>query len=135
MIVVDASALIAFLRGSPTPAASKLAELEQHGVPFAVPAICAQEVLQGARDAREWRVLERYLQGQSLLVPSDPWSTHAAAASIFVDCRRKGVSLRGTVDCLVAAMTLERDGVLLHEDRDFEKMKVVRPLRTMPELP
>ena len=134
MIIVDtSSALVSFLRGARTPAALKLEELERQETPFTIPAVRAQEVLQGARDEREWRQLAGILQDQSLLSPADPWATHAEAARIFFDCRRKGISLRGTVDCLIAAMTLEHDAVLPHEDRDFEKLKAVRPLRTLCE--
>ena len=131
MIVVDTSALVAFLRGDRTPAALKLEELERQETPFSIPAVCVQEVLQGARDEREWKLLTGILQDQSFLSPGDPWATHAEAARIFFDCRRKGITLRGTLDCLVAAMALENDAVLLHEDRDFEKMKAVRALRTL----
>ena len=133
MIVVDTSVLVSFLRGARMPGAVRLEELEREGTPLGIPVVCAQEVLQGARDEREWRLLAGILQGQSILSPADPWATHAEAARIFFDCRRKAISLRGTVDCLIAAMTLEHDAVHLHEDRDFEKMKAVRPLRTVRE--
>ena len=88
MIVVDTSALVSFLRGARTPAALRLEELERQGTPFSIPAICAQEVLQGARDEREWRLLVGILEEQSLLSPADPWGTHAEAARLFFDCRR-----------------------------------------------
>ena len=131
MIVVDTSVLVDFLRGRKTDAAERLRRMEEDLVPFAIPAICGQEVLQGARDQREWKVLFETLDSQRILVSEHPWKTHAEAARIFFDCRRRGLTIRGTVDCLIAQMVMEIDGVLLHDDDDFEKVRAVRPLRTL----
>lgn len=130
MIVVDTSVLIAFFRGQATAGAARLRQLEERSEPFAVPAVCCQELLQGARDEREWRLLDDYLSSQTLLAPDDPWATHHAAARIYFDCRRRGVTVRSSVDCLIAQLTLASEGVLLHDDEDFEKIRRVRPLRT-----
>jgi predicted nucleic acid-binding protein len=54
-----------------------------------------------------------------------------AAARIFFDCRRRGLTVRSAVDCLIAQLVLEVDGVLLHDDDDFERIRTVRPLRTL----
>ena len=130
MIVVDTAVLVSFFRGRRTPAASALRRLELDGTPFAIPAVCCQELLQGARDAREWRLLLSYLETQGLLVPADPWHTHVEAARIFFECRRRGVTVRSSVDCFIAQLALEVDGTLLHADEDYERIKTVRPLRT-----
>jgi predicted nucleic acid-binding protein len=119
------------LRGLPTPGANRLAELELVGEPFALPAVCCQEVLQGARDEREWQLLDTYLSSQWLLAPADPWQTHRQAARIYFDCRRRGVTVRSTVDCLIAQLVIDHTGILLHEDADFERIRAVRPLRTL----
>jgi len=39
-----------------------------------------------------------------------------------------GVIIR-SVDCFIAALVLEKDAVLLADDKDFEKIARVRPLR------
>ena len=131
MIVVDTSVLVDLFRGRATAATERLQELERTGTPFAVPAICCQELLQGAKDEREWKLLHSYLETQDLLLPSDPWSSHVEAARIFFDCRQRGVTIRSSVDCLIAQLVLEVDGTLLHDDEDSERMKSVRPLRTL----
>ncbi len=131
MIVVDTSTLISFLRGAATPSARSLRRLEQDGTPFAIPGVCCQELLQGARDEREWRLLLRYLETQELIFPREPLAAHVEAARIFFECRRRGVTIRSSTDCLIACLVLERDGILLHEDEDFERIKTVRPLRTI----
>lgn len=131
MIVVDTSVLIDFFRGESTPASERFARLEEEGTPFWLPTVCCQELVQGARDEREWRTLEDYLGSQRRLAPPDSWVTHCGAARIFFDCRRKGIILRSSIDCLIAQLTLEHDGVLLHDDEDFERIVEVRPLRTI----
>jgi len=130
LIVVDTSVLVDFFKGRTTPATRRLEQLELDGISFAIPGICCQELLAGARGAREWDLLFSYLETQNLLFPADPWQTHVEAARIMVDCRTHGVSLRGTIDCFIAQLVLELDGVLLHSDKDFERIAEIRPLRT-----
>ncbi len=130
MIVVDSSVLIDYLRGETTPAVERLAEIEDEQTPFAIPLFCFQELLQGARDEKEWRLLEEYLGSQRLLVPSDPRKLHREAARIFFDGRRRGLTIRSTIDCFIAAQVLEADAILLHDDLDFELIGKVRPLKS-----
>ncbi len=131
MIVVDSSVLVDFFRGKATAAVKRLRQVEKDEIPFYLPVICCQELLQGAKDLREWRLLEAYLGSQRLLAPDDPWATHRGAARIFFDCRRKGVTIRDSIDCLIAQLALEHDGTLLHDDDDFEKIRKVSGLRTL----
>jgi len=93
--------------------------------------ICCQEVLQGARDQREWALLSDYLGSQNLLFPHDSWATHFNAARIYYDCRRKGITIRSSIDCLVAQMALDEEAVVLHNDEDYERIREVRPLKTL----
>jgi predicted nucleic acid-binding protein len=130
VIVVDTSVLVSFFRGHESPGVSALRQLELDGVPFAIPAVCCQELLQGAGSAREWRLLLEYLETQGRLFPADPWHTHVEAARIFFEGRRRGVTVRSSIDCFIAQLVLEVDGTLLHADEDFERIKAVRPLRT-----
>ena len=129
-MIVDTSVLIDFLRGRETPAVALLEHLEREGTPYRIPVICCQELLQGARDQRQWEVLEEHLSGQRLLWPDEPWESHRLAARIYYDCRRKGITIRSTVDCLIAALAIGADATLLHDDEDFERMRAVCALRT-----
>ena len=131
MIVVDTSVLVDFLRGRKTGPARRFAQVEDRSIPYAIPGVCCQELLQGARDEKEWAKLVEHLETQTVLLPEDPWSTHVDAARIFFDCRRKDITIRGPLDCFIAQLVLETDGELLHDDDDFEKISRVRPLRTL----
>ena len=84
------------------------------------------ELLQGARDSREWRVLNDYLSTQMYLEMSE--SSWHAAARIYFDLRRRGITLNSAVDCCIGQIALENSATLLHRDRDFELIAQVRPL-------
>lgn len=128
-MIVDSSALIPFLRGDSTPQVELLEHYESDRIPYAIPAVCAQEVLQGAADEREWKLLKDYLSVQQLAYPEQSISTHLKAARIYFDARRKGIILRSTIDCLIAQLALERKESLLHADKDFERIAEIRPLK------
>ena len=132
MILVDTSALISFLKGRRTEAALCLAQVLEKDIPFALTPIVVQETLQGARDEVEWRRLRLYLVSQEMLEPANLLVAHARAARLYFDCRRRGATVRSSADCLIAEIALEHGASLLHEDRDFDAIRRVRPLRTLP---
>ena len=43
--------------------------------------------------------------------------------------RKKGLTVRSTVDCMIAQIAIENELLLLHNDRDFEAMAAVAPLK------
>ncbi|MBW3670907.1 MAG: PIN domain-containing protein [Acidobacteria bacterium] len=78
------------------------------------------ELLQGARDVREWAVLADYLDTQTYLeMKNDSW---ARAAKLYFDLRRRAFTIRSTIDCCIAQIAIEHDVPLLHRDRDFQKI-------------
>jgi predicted nucleic acid-binding protein len=74
--------------------------------------------LQGARNEKEWSELDNYLSTQDYIDPSIQSWSHAAR--IYYELRRQGITVRNTIDCLIAASAIECDLLLLHNDRDFE---------------
>ena len=84
------------------------------------------ELLQGARDQKEWELLADYLSTQYYLEASqDTWPE---AARIYFELRRKGFTINSPVDCCIAQIALEHGAFLLHRDKDFEKISRIRPL-------
>jgi predicted nucleic acid-binding protein len=127
VIAVDTSAVIDLLRDRPTALARNLELLIELGQPLGFPAPVAQELLQGARDEGEWRLLSRYVASQEILLPDQ--ETYRRAAKIYYDCRRAGLTVRSSVDCLIAQLALDRGGFLLADDRDYRAIATVRPLQ------
>lgn len=84
------------------------------------------ELLQGTRSQKEWDLLSRYLDTQDFLEPTaDTWRN---AARIFFESLRKGLTIRSAIDCCIAQTALENEVLLVHRDRDFEKIASIRPL-------
>lgn len=129
---MDTSALLPFLAGRSTRASEALADALTEGLEIALTPIVVQEVLQGAREEQEWRRLRSYLLTQAILSSRDPTATHIAAARIYYDCRRRGLTVRSTLDCVVAQIAIENGVPLLHDDRDYDAIARVRPLKTLP---
>ncbi|NOZ11273.1 MAG: PIN domain nuclease [Gammaproteobacteria bacterium] len=85
------------------------------------------ELLQGCRDEKEWSLLAPYLDSQDYLEVSP--TTWPAAARIYFDLRRKGLTVRSPIDCCIAQLGMEHKVLLLHNDVDFETIASVRPLQ------
>jgi predicted nucleic acid-binding protein len=129
MILADTSVLIDFLRGSKTESCDKFKNILHQGIPFGINSFIFQEVLQGAKSEKEYRLLRQYLETQRFYHPQDPIDSFAKAARIYFKCRRKGVTVRSTIDCIIARIAMENDLFLLHSDTDFDAMASVVPLK------
>jgi predicted nucleic acid-binding protein len=128
MILVDTSVLIDFFKNSKSEAALRFKLVLEQGLDFGITSLVFQEVLQGAKSEKEYKLLRRYLETQRFFHPKDPVDSFAEAAGIFFQCRKKGLTIQSTIDCLIAQIALEHDLFLLHSDQDFDLMSKVVPL-------
>lgn len=129
MILVDSSVWIDFFRNTPTPQAEWLdAHLGDEA--FVVGDLIPAEVLRGFKDDRGFnearRLMARLEQvalcGEDLAV----W-----AARNFRRLRSRGVTVRGTIDVVIATRCTADGLRLLHSDRDFEPFVEHLGLRTV----
>ena len=85
------------------------------------------ELLQGSLNEQEWDFLSTYLETQDYIeLTIHSWQ---AAARIYYDLRRQGLTVRSPIDCCIAQAALENDLLLIHNDRDFETIAQVRSLQ------
>ena len=129
MILVDTSVLIQFFKGISSEGAKRFSIVLQRKIPFGINSLIFQEVLQGAGSEKEYFILKKYLETQRFYHLKHPVDSFARAAKIYLDCRRKGITIRSTIDCLIAQTALENDLLLLHEDSDYDLMSKVIPLK------
>lgn len=129
MILVDTSVLIDFFKGVKNTASQKLESVLQRGISFGITPFIFQEVLQGAGSEKEYSALDSYLRTQRFYHLKDPIDSFARAARTYMDCRKKGITVRSTIDCLVVQTALEHDLYLLHNDADFTAIARVVPLK------
>jgi len=85
------------------------------------------ELLQGAKDEKEWELLAEYLSTQYYIEANE--ETWQAAARIYFELRRRGVAINSPIDCCIAQISMEHGATLLHRDKDFEKISRIRPLK------
>jgi hypothetical protein len=118
VIVVDSSVWIDFFNGVSTPEVERLDGLL--GVtPLAIGDLILVEVMQGFRneqDVATARQLFRSLALLPMLGGSNPWK----AAENYRQLRRQGITVRKTIDGIIATACIEANLPLLFSDRDFQ---------------
>ena len=117
MIVVDSSVWIAHFRNADTPQVRQLRTISRKRN-IVVGDLVLLEVLQGARGERHAKQIEDALR-QFTPVQMMSASLPAEAASIYRILRADGITIRKTVDLIIATFCLLGGHHLLHSDRDF----------------
>ncbi|MGA8547525.1 MAG: PIN domain nuclease [Mycobacterium sp.] len=131
MIVVDTSVWIDVLNDTPTPQAQRCVQLLESREPVALTDVILTEVLQGLRSDREAALVERHLRAFPIL-RLEGLDDFALAAKLYRMARRAGVTIRKTLDCLIAAPCVRTGVPLLHADQDFDRLASCTPLRIWP---
>ena len=129
MILVDTSILIDHLRGIENGPARKFQYVLDRNLPFGINSFVYQEVLQGVKSERDFQTVKRYLDTQRFYGLKDEKESYAAAAQIYLKCRKKGITVYSTIDCLIAQTAIENNLLLLHNDSDFDRMRKVIGLK------
>lgn len=131
MILADTSAWVEFDRATGSAVDARLTELIADDGPILVTEPVVMEVVCGARtDARE-RDLRRLL-GRFSLEPFDPVTDFDGAARIYRRCRAAGITPRGLLDCMIAAVALRTGAALLADDADLSRVADVIGLELDP---
>jgi len=117
MIVVDSSVWIANLRDEDRPSVVKLRSISDTATVL-VGDVVLLEVLSGARDDRHAARLEAYMRRFAIASMLTPELATRSAAH-YRALRATGVTVRKTIDVVIATYCIVNDHVLLHDDRDF----------------
>ena len=125
MILVDTSAWIEFLRDTGSATCERVETLL--GAEIATCDAVRMEVLAGARDERHLQSL-RGLLARAILIPTSP-RDYDNAAALYRQCRRKGETVRKSIDCLIAAVAISAEVPILHNDVDFDVLARHTPLQ------
>jgi predicted nucleic acid-binding protein len=120
LIVVDSTVWIDFLNGRDTGYVRRLRAL-LGSREIAVGDLMLCEILQGLRGEREARQVEGWLRRFDI-VEMVGEANAVAAARNFRELRRRGVTIRRTIDLLIGTWCIANGAPLLHNDRDFNPM-------------
>lgn len=118
MILVDSSVWIDYFRGTVTPETEKFDAL-LGAEPVATGDLMLAEVLQGFVTDRDFNQARKLLSALTIveMVGQD---IAIQAARNFRTLRARGITVRKTIDTLIATRCIESGLVLLYSDRDFD---------------
>ncbi len=118
MILVDSSVWIDYFRGAITPQTERLDGLLEHE-PLAIGDLILTEVLQGFTEERDFNAAAKMLTSLTV-VELGGQDIAIQAAKNFRALRSLGVTVRKTIDTVIATRCIESDYDLLHSDKDFD---------------
>lgn len=130
MILVDTSVWIEFLRASGSKYDLALDKMLENDEDICTTGMIIEEVLQGEPNEKEFNRLKKDFLTLPLYSPITP-NTYVEAANIYRKCRSKGITIRKPIDCLIAAIAIDNDLLLFHNDRDFNQIAKVTKLQTL----
>ena len=120
-VLVDTSVWVQFFNGIESPQVEYLKQGIQEDHPLYLCPIIIQEVLQGIRSDKDYENVKDSLFAFS--IPDwNPIEAAIAAAQLYRGLRKKGITIRKSNDCLIAAFAQRFDLAVLHSDRDFSIM-------------
>ena len=131
MIVPDSSAWVEFFRSTGSSVHLTVRRLLSERAELATTEVVIFELLAGCRSSQEQTALRARFAAFPVLVLGG-LAGFEAAAELYRTCRAGGETLRGLLDCLVAAPVIRANATLLAADRDFEALARHSPLRLEP---
>jgi len=123
MILVDSSIWIDLLTKNPRRTVS-----DDEKAQFRTCGPIVQEVFQGLRPGPQSDAFRAAFLAIPVLCHPIPLSLFLSAAEIYREGRRRGITIRSSVDCLIAAIAIDRGATLWHRDRDFSAIARYTPL-------
>ncbi len=117
MMIVDSNTWADFFSGAQQPYVERLECALEEEEDIAVLPLIITEVLQGFRSDAGFRRAERVLVSLPVIHPTV--DCHVRAAGLFRTLRKKGITVRGAVDCVIAQTCLDIGAELLSPDADF----------------
>ena len=126
MVLVDTSVWIEVFRKPSKLKLEKLVDFDD--VVTCLPVI--QEVLQGFRDEPAFQVARDAMHALPIVESPLGRMVFDEAVGLYRSARRAGLTIRSSVDCLIAACAIRNGLSVLHRDRDFDKLARVSALES-----
>jgi predicted nucleic acid-binding protein len=129
MVLVDTMVWIDLFSGLATPQITALESLIVQTEDICLCGVILTEVLQGIRDDEQHARTQAILS--DLLYLSMTRETFLLAVHIYRSLRARGITIRNPIDCMIAAVCIENNVALLHNDRDFDHISKHFDLKTV----
>lgn len=127
MVIVDTTVWIDFFADRNEPHVATLQDLIKNEEDLSLCGVILAEVLQGIRSDTDFVKTKKYL-GDLIFLPMRQ-ATFLRAAEVYRSLRKKGITIRKPVDCMIASVAIEYGIRLLHNDRDFDHIAKHSKLR------
>ncbi len=121
MILVDTSVWVDFFNGHASPEAERLAAAIANKGSLVTCGVVIAELFQGWRKPTGHAALEAHFRTLPCLAPREP-DTYFEAATLYRALRRRGVTVRSTIDCQIVRLAEEHGAALLARDRDMAQI-------------
>jgi predicted nucleic acid-binding protein len=128
-VLVDSSVWIDFLKNHSTPKTQLLEKLIIDREDLCICGFVFTEVLQGIKDEKQYIATKQQLS--NLIYLEDDVSTFDLGATIYRGLRKQGLTIRNSIDCLIAATVMQHGAHLLDADRDYEFIDQHYPLHRL----
>ncbi len=128
MILVDSSVWIDYFNGIPTWQ-TDLLDNYLPNVPVVIGDLILTEVLQGFRSNKDFETAKNFL-GALPFRQIGGYNVAIQSARNYRSLRKAGVTVRKTIDVIIATFCIIEGLTLLHDDRDFEPMEYHFSLET-----
>ena len=125
MILVDTSIFIGYFKKSKGTPYDKMDYIIDNEIPYGICYYVYQELLQGSENEREYRLLKEYLSSLPFYYLKHGKESFENAALIYMNCRKKGVTVRSTIDLIITQIAIENDLYLLHDDNDYSNISKI----------
>ena len=121
-IIVDTSVWIdSFNPKIRAPEKEILIQMIQNDNPIYLCPVIYQEILQGIRDDKAFERIRSILR-QYRMIDIDLMYVTNHAVNLYRHLRKKGITIRKSIDCLIASYAIIADMYLLHNDKDFTQI-------------
>jgi len=125
--LIDTSVWVNLFRGDQV-LRRRIDEATANGIQIITCEVIVMELLAGARPNEDARIFDLLNRLPSL--PFNPNTDFRAAGFMFRDLAQNGVTIRNSVDCIIAVAAMSSDDiVLIHNDLDFVNMSRVNGIR------
>ena len=88
-----------------------------------------QEVLQGFKDEQAFRTAREAMHALPVVESPMKAAVYDHATQLYRNARRQGLTVRSSVDCLIASCAIKNCLTVLHRDRDYTDLAKISELQ------
>lgn len=131
-MIVDTSVWIDFFNGDQNRQSDFLTDAVDSDKTIYLHSIILMEILQGFRSERDHAAVKDILLSFQFVI-EDAVPDAIGSSDLYRTLKKQGITIRKSLDCLIAYAAIKNGLPLLHRDRDFDiiakhtKLKLVEP--------